>query len=98
MSVATALSIQTPEDELFALADEFEAAPPQKLLQWAIDEFGSDVALATGFGAEGCVLIDIVARIDPTVRIFYLDTDLLFPETYQLRNRLAARYGVRFER
>jgi len=40
MSVATALSIQTPEDELFALADEFEAAPPQKLLQWAIDEFG----------------------------------------------------------
>jgi hypothetical protein len=31
-------------------------------------------------------------------RIFYLDTDLLFPETYVLRDRLEARYGVRFER
>ncbi|MCU1289451.1 MAG: phosphoadenosine phosphosulfate reductase, partial [Acidobacteria bacterium] len=31
-------------------------------------------------------------------RIFYLDTDLLFPETYALRERLQDRYGVSIER
>jgi phosphoadenosine phosphosulfate reductase len=98
MSVITALNFRNEDDELLELAEEFEGAPPQAVLRWAIDQFGSNVALATGFGTEGCILVDMVARIDPSYRIFYLDTDLLFPETYQLRDRLAERYGVRFER
>ncbi|MEJ7616298.1 MAG: phosphoadenylyl-sulfate reductase [Pyrinomonadaceae bacterium] len=60
-------------------------------------EFGPDVALATGFGAEGCVLIDIVARSRSQMRIFYLDTGLLFPETYALKERLEARYDINIE-
>ena len=56
------------------------------------------MGLATGFGAEGCVLIDMLARVHPRMRVFYLDTDLLFPETYALVESLRARYGVRFER
>ena len=67
-------------------------------MRWAIKEFGPDVALATGFGAEGCVLIDMVARINKDVHIFYLDTDLLFPETYTLIGQLESRYGMTFER
>src|SRR3989441_7276792 len=51
-----------------------------------------------GFGAEGCVLVAMLSGIRAGARIFYLDTDLLFPETYALRDRLEARYGVRFER
>src|SRR3989441_6855355 len=51
-----------------------------------------------GFGAEGCVLVAMLSGIRPGARIFYLDTDLLFPETYALRDRLEARYGLRFER
>jgi len=98
MSVTTALNFRNVDDDLLSLAEEFEGAPPQEVLRWAIEEFGSDVALATGFGAEGCVLVHMVASIDPAARIFFLDTDLLFPETYKLRDQLAARYGVRFER
>jgi len=96
MRVATALNIA--DDEVLALAEKFEKAQPQTVLRWAIDEFGSEVALATGFGTEGCVLVDMIAKIDATARIFYLDTDLLFPQTYELCNQLAARYGVSFER
>lgn len=98
MRVTTALNFRIIDGELYALPDDFENATPQTVLKWAIQEFGSDVALATGFGAEGCVLVDMVARIDPSTRIFYLDTDLHFAETYELRDRLAERYGVRFER
>jgi phosphoadenosine phosphosulfate reductase len=96
MRVATALNIA--DDEVLALAEKFENAQPQTVLRWAIDEFGSEVALATGFGTEGCVLVDMIAKIDATARIFYLDTDLLFPQTYELCHQLAVRYGVSFER
>ena len=34
----------------------------------------------------------------PTTRFFYLDTDVLFEETYATRDALAARYGIEFER
>ena len=37
-------------------------------------------------------------RIDPRARFFYVDTGLLFPETYETRDTLAERYGLEFER
>ncbi len=92
------LGHEIAEEDLQAISAEFETKPPEVVLRWALAEFGPDVALATGFGAEGCVLIDMVARITKNARIFYLDTDLLFPETYALRDQLEARYGIRLER
>ena len=91
-------AIDFSDEELFAFSASLEREPPETVLHWALKEFASDVAVATGFGAEGCVLIDMVARINNRARIFYLDTDLLFPETYALVDELEARYDVRFER
>jgi len=99
MTVATlSIGSQTTDEELLALSDEFEHASPDVILEWADEEFGADIALATGVGAEGCLLISILAVTDFRTRVFYLGTDLLFPETYALRDRLEARYGVHFER
>jgi phosphoadenosine phosphosulfate reductase len=99
MSVAAlSLAQDLTDRELAELSAEFEGCSPEAVLRWALDEFDTDVALATGFGAEGCVLVHMLANIRRDARIFYLDTDLLFPETYELRNELANRYGVRFER
>jgi phosphoadenosine phosphosulfate reductase len=89
---------KTTDKDLKAISNEFETASPEAVLRWAIEEFSPDVALATGFGAEGCVLVSMLSAISPSTRIFYLDTDLLFEETYALRDRLEARYGVHFER
>ena len=89
---------KTTDEELKAISDEFEGASPEVVLEWADEEFGTDVALATGFGAEGCVLVSILADLDAQTRCFYLDTDLLFPETYELRDQLESRYGIHFER
>src|SRR5690348_1060607 len=77
--------------------DELEFESAEVVLRWALREFGPDVALATGFGAEGCVLIRMLSEIDRNARMFYLDTDLLFPQTYELIRNLEARYGVHFE-
>jgi len=99
MSLAALSISEKPTDkDLKAMCDELGKASPQAVLRWAIEEFSPDVALATGFGAEGCVLVSMLSAISPATRIFYLDTDLLFPETYTIRDQLEARYGVHFER
>src|ERR1043165_1927092 len=87
----------TVEEDLDIISSDLERESAETVLRWALREFGPDVALATGFGAEGCVLIRILSEIDRNARMFYLDTDLLFPETYELIGKLEARYGVRFE-
>lgn len=99
MSIAAPIfASETTVGDLDAKAAELETADPEDVLRWAVDEFGPDMALATGFGAEGCVLVAMLSNISLATRVFYLDTDLHFPETYALRGQLQARYGVRFER
>lgn len=99
MSVVTlSLSSDATDEEIHLVSNEFEGAAPEDILRWTIEEFGDTVALATGFGAEGCALVSMLARINRRARIFYLDTDLLFQETYELKATLEQRYGVYFER
>ncbi|HWS90523.1 MAG TPA: phosphoadenylyl-sulfate reductase [Pyrinomonadaceae bacterium] len=98
MTATAAVGEDLSVEEMRALSEGFEGAGPEAVLYWAAGRFGDEVALATGFGAEGCVLIDMLSRVAPRMRVFYLDTELLFPETYQLAARLSVRYGVRFER
>ena len=81
---------------LAALNARFEDGEPEKLLRWALHTYQDDVVLATGFGVSGVVLMDMVAQIRPKTTIFYLDTDLLFPETIALRDKLAERLDVTF--
>ena len=71
-----------------------ETATPLEILQWAADQFGSRLTFATGFGAEGCVLVDLIGRYRLPIDIFTLDTGLLFPETYDLWRRLEERYAL----
>jgi phosphoadenosine phosphosulfate reductase len=52
--------------------------------------------LAVSFGGlGGLVLLDIALRIDPKLPVYYLDTGLLFPETYDFIGSIEARYGIR---
>ena len=40
----------------------------------------------------------MASQIDPSVRFFYLDTDVLFPETHETRELLEERYDISFHR
>ena len=87
----------TPE-ALKAVSDRFEGQKPEDILDWGFQNFAPQIALATGFGAEGVALMHMVSQAHPDATVFYLDTDLLFKETYQLRDRLAERLGITFTR
>lgn len=83
--------------ELKAWSDTFESKQPQDVLAAALERYGQQIVLACSFGAEDVVLVDMVHRINPTVPLFYLDTDFLFPETYATRDRVIERYGLKPE-
>jgi phosphoadenosine phosphosulfate reductase len=75
-----------------------EAWKPGRVLTWAFETFGDAVAISSAFGAEGMVLIDIASRLRRKFRLFTLDTEFLFPETYNLMDQVERRYGVAIER
>lgn len=85
----------TPTDApgLAEAGQALENSPPLEILRWASNTFGSRLTFATGFGAEGCVLLDLIGRHDLAIDIFTLDTGVLFPETYELWRRLEDKYG-----
>ena len=92
------ITTQTFSPEDLKLANQsLEGSSPQQVLQWAVDNFHPRLTMATAFGAEGCCLIHMLAEIEPTVRIFNLDTGYQFPETLALREQVKERYGIEVE-
>jgi phosphoadenosine phosphosulfate reductase len=90
----TAVARAQPPIDVTAAARALEGALPVEILAWASRHIGPRLTFATGFGAEGCAIIDLVGRYALPIDLFTLDTGLLFPETYALWRDLEARYGV----
>ena len=86
----------TAEDAAFIELhnQRLEGASPEAILTWAVGEYGAKFTMATGLGPEGCVIISMLAKIDPRVYIFNLDTGYQFQETLELRDRIAEKYGM----
>ncbi|HQF15315.1 MAG TPA: phosphoadenosine phosphosulfate reductase family protein, partial [Thermogutta sp.] len=80
-------------ERLKKVSEILEEAPAEVILRWAIDTFYPKLTMATAFGPEGCVILSILARLQPNVRVFNLDTGYQFRETLELRDRIAAKYG-----
>jgi len=78
-------------------AEEMEHATAEELIRLAVETF-PNITFACSFGAEDVVLVDILQKVSPSTDIFYLDTDFHFKETYETRDRLAAKYGIEFVR
>ena len=75
-----------------------ESWNPQRVLSWALETFGNEVAISSAFGAEGMVLIDMAWRARKDFRVFTVDTEFLFPETYNLIDRIEQKYEIKIER
>jgi phosphoadenosine phosphosulfate reductase len=61
-------------------------------LQSAVAEF-KNVCYANSLGSESVVLTDLIWNAVPQIEIFSIDTGRLYPETYELIERLQKRYG-----
>jgi phosphoadenosine phosphosulfate reductase len=85
------------EEEWTSANEALAAATPLEILQWGVDRFFPRLTMATAFGPEGCILIHLLAEVEPRVRVFNLDTGYQFAETLALRDRIADRYGIEVE-
>jgi len=62
------------------------------MLRAAVAEYGN-VCYANSLGPESMVLTDLIWEAVPEIEIFSIDTGRLFPETYDLMERLQQHYG-----
>ena len=80
------------------IAAEVEALDAEEAIAWAVERFHPELRFAVSFQKTSSVIVDVALRVNPQARLFYVDTGLLFPETYRTRDELAERYGIEFER
>ena len=79
-------------------AAELEGATAQEALGWALETFHPRMYIACSFQKTSSVTVHMARSINPEARFFYLDTDVLFPETYETKERLEQRFGTNFHR
>ena len=94
-------SVRTPSPEqidlLARMSIALEGRTPEEILAWAVETYYPRFTMATGLGPEGCVIISMLAKIEPRVYVFNLDTGYQFPETLELRDRIAEKYGIEID-
>jgi phosphoadenosine phosphosulfate reductase len=93
-----ATSLDSPAFDPERISAELEDASAEEALAWAIDEFHPRLYIAASFQKTSSVTVHMASQINADVRFFYLDTDVLFPETYETKDRLEERYGISFHR
>jgi phosphoadenosine phosphosulfate reductase len=87
----------TPIEDLGGLQElnqALESQTPEDVLHSALTAYFPNIVLASSFGAEDVVLIDMIQRMNPGTPILYLDTDFLFQDTYATRDALIKKYGI----
>ena len=70
---------------------------PQEVLKWSLDNLHPRIAMASSFGAEDVVVIDMIMKINPQARIFTLDTGRLNQETYDVMDEIRQKYNMNIE-
>src|SRR5437763_303098 len=69
----------------------------EDILRWAYSEFGTRMCLTCSWQRQSSALVHMVSELGLDVDIVELDTQVLFPETYETRDRLVERYGLELE-
>jgi len=76
---------------------EVESYSPEQILALLLEQFPGKVALACSFQKEETILVDMLFALEPSARVFAVDTHHLFPETYAYWREVEQRYGTTVE-
>jgi phosphoadenosine phosphosulfate reductase len=77
------------------LPADVETWPAQRVVEYVLGEFGDRVALACSFQKEESILLDMLFEREPNAQVFAIDTNYLFPETYELWQEVERRYSTK---
>ncbi len=96
MSETAETAFQQDEDSMALISEE---STPLEIVAWGLKRFlDQKKIMTTSFGMEGCTLIDMCSKAIeqndlPKLQVAWIDTGFFFPETYQLREKLEAKYS-----
>jgi phosphoadenosine phosphosulfate reductase len=98
-ALASQVSSALPTGVLPA-ADELDRAlrdaSPREVIAAALKAVGRDqFALVSSFGTESAALLKVMADVDPSIPVIFLDTGWLFEETLAYRDTLIEKLGLR---
>lgn len=80
--------------QLNKLGRTFEERSPAELLRWAAETFGSRLATISAMQQSGSVVCHMISTLGLRVPVLFVDTGVMFQETLQTRDRIAAEYGL----
>jgi len=78
--------------QLAAVSTSLESKPATAAIEWARDEFGDGLVLASSF--QDCVLVDLAVQVDPSIEVVFLDTQYHFAETLWYVEQVRKRYDL----
>jgi phosphoadenosine phosphosulfate reductase len=80
------------DEALAELSAEFERASASEVVEWAVGQFHPQLCLTASM--TDAVLIDIAARVEPSIEVVFIDTGYHFPETLATLEEVRRRYGL----
>lgn len=86
-------AVEDRVERLAAIAEDLDA--PALLAYLIRDEFAGSIAAVSSFGTESALLLALIAEIDRSLPIYFIDTGKLFPETLEYRDQLVERLDLR---
>ncbi|WBY09063.1 phosphoadenylyl-sulfate reductase [Sphingomonas sp. 7/4-4] len=84
------------EQDAIRLNNMFRGSSTDEMLRAVIgDQMVGDLAVVSSFGAESAALLHLIASVDPSVPVLFLETGRHFPETLAYRDQLVDRLGLK---
>ena len=77
---------------------DVEAMTAEESLLWAYEQFGDRMCLTCSWQRQSSALVHMVAELGLDIPVVELDTQLFFKETYETREKLVERYGLKLIR
>ena len=84
----------TDKLDLASLNQMFESSDPLKIVEWSAAQFGDGLVMSSSFGAESAVLLHMAHVVQPSMRIIFVNTGYLFPETHAFMEELRQRLNL----
>jgi phosphoadenosine phosphosulfate reductase len=80
--------------DLAALNQMFESSDPLRVIQWAAAQFGDGLVMSSSFGADSAAMLHLAVSAKPGIRVIFVDTGYLFPETHAYMEQLRLRLDL----
>jgi len=73
---------------------DYKLSFTHKVVKTAIEMFGDGLVVASSFGKDSTVLVDLVNRERPGIRVVFVNTGIEFSETLEQRDQLVKQLGL----